>query len=33
MSIDKNNHLREVLDTHKMCHVQNFVNKVKKRRE
>lgn len=29
MSIDKNNHLREVLDTHKMCHVQNFVNKVK----
>lgn len=33
MSIDKNEHLREVLDTHKMCHVQDFVNKVKKRRE
>ena len=33
MSIDKNNHLREVLDTHKMCHVQDFVDKVKQRRE
>ena len=33
MSFDKNKHLREVLDTHKMCHVQDFVNKVKKRRE
>ena len=33
MSFDKNKHLREVLDTHKMCHVQNFVNKVKNRRE
>lgn len=32
MSFDKNKHLREVLDTHKMCHVQDFVNKVKKRR-
>lgn len=30
MSIEKNNHLREVLDTHKMCHVQDFVDKVKK---
>ena len=28
MSFDKNKHLREVLDTHKMCHVQDFVNKV-----
>lgn len=33
MSFDKNKHLGEVLDTHKMCHVQDFVNKVKKRRE
>lgn len=33
MSFDKNKHLREVLDTHKMCHVQDFVNKVKNRRE
>ncbi len=33
MAIDKNNHLREVLDTHKMHHVQDFVNKVKNRRE
>lgn len=33
MAIDKNNHLREVLDTHKMRHVQNFVNKVKNRRD
>lgn len=33
MSFDENKHLREVLDTHKMCHVQEFVNKVKKRRE
>lgn len=33
MSFDNNKHLREVLDTHKMCHVQDFVNKVKKRRE
>lgn len=33
MSFDKNKHLREVLDTHKMCHVQDFVNKVKSRRE
>ena len=33
MSIDKNKHLKEVLDTHKMCHVQDFVNKVKNRRE
>ena len=33
MSIEKNNHLREVLDTHKMCHVQDFVDKVKQRRE
>lgn len=33
MSFDKNKHLREVLDTHKMHHVQNFVNKVKNRRE
>ena len=33
MSIEKNNHLREVLDTHKMCHVQDLVDKVKQRRE
>lgn len=33
MSLDKNEHLREVLDTHKMCHIQNFVDKVKRRRE
>ena len=33
MNFDKNKHLREVLDTHKMCHIQNFVNKVKNRRE
>ncbi|MCE8952368.1 nucleotidyltransferase family protein [Bacteroides thetaiotaomicron] len=33
MEIDKNNHLKEVLDTHKMYHVQDFVNKVKTRRE
>lgn len=33
MSFDENKYLREVLDTHKMCHVQEFVNKVKKRRE
>lgn len=33
MSFDKNKHLREVLETHKMCHVQDFVDKVKKRRE
>lgn len=33
MSFDNNKHLKEVLDTHKMCHVQDFVNKVKKRRE
>lgn len=33
MSIDKNKHLREVLDTHKMHHVQDFVDKVKARRE
>lgn len=25
MSFDKNKHLREVLDTHKMHHVQEFV--------
>ena len=29
MSFDKNKHLREVLDTHKMHHVQEFVDKVK----
>lgn len=29
MSFDKNKHLREVLETHKMCHVQDFVDKVK----
>ena len=33
MNFDENKHLREVLDTHKMCHVQDFVNKVKNRRE
>lgn len=33
MEIDKNEHLREVLDTHKMHHVQDFVDKVKNRRE
>ena len=33
MNFDKNKHLREVLDTHKMCHIQDFVNKVKNRRE
>lgn len=33
MSFDKNKHLREVLDTHKMHHVQEFVDKVKNRRE
>lgn len=33
MAIDKNSHLREVLDTHKMHHVQDFVNKVKNRRD
>lgn len=31
--LDKNKHLREVLDTHKMHHVQDFVDKVKARRE
>lgn len=30
MSFDKNKQLREVLETHKMCHVQDFVDKVKK---
>lgn len=29
MSIDKNAHLAEVLKTHKMSHVQDFVNRVK----
>ena len=33
MSFDKNKHLRDVLDTHRMSHVQDFVNKVKNRRE
>ena len=33
MAIDKNSHLKEVLDTHKMHHVQDFVDKVKNRRE
>ncbi len=33
MAIDKNNYLKEVLDTHKMRHVQAFVDKVKNRRE
>ncbi len=33
MNFDKNIHLREVLDTHKMHHVQDFVDKVKNRRE
>lgn len=33
MSFNKDEHLREVLDTHRMCHIQNFVNKVKNRRE
>ncbi len=33
MSFDKNKHLKEVLETHKMHHVQDFVNKVKRRRE
>lgn len=33
MQIDKNNYLKEVLDTHKMRHVQEFVDKVKDRRE
>lgn len=33
MNFDKNQHLKEVLDTHKMCHVQDFVDKVKHRRE
>lgn len=31
--MNKNNHLKEVLDTHKMCHVQDFVDKVKNRRK
>ena len=33
MSIDKNSHLKEVLDTHRMCHVQAFVDKFISRRE
>ena len=33
MSIDKNSYLKDVLDTHKMCHVQAFVDKFKSRRE
>lgn len=33
MSFDKNKHLKDVLDTHRMRHVQDFVNKVKSRRE
>lgn len=33
MSFDKNKHLREVLDTHRMCHVQDFVDKVNRRRD
>ncbi len=33
MSFDKDKHLSEVLNTHKMHHVQDFVNKVKNRRE
>lgn len=33
MSFDINEHLKEVLDTHKMSHVEEFVNKVKNRRE
>ncbi len=31
--MDKNKHLKEVLDTHKMHHVQDFVDKVKNRRD
>lgn len=33
MSINKNSHLKEVLDTHRMCHVQAFVDKFISRRE
>lgn len=33
MTFNENKHLREVLYTHKMHHVQDFVNKVKNRRE
>ncbi len=33
MSFDNDKHLSEVLNTHKMHHVQDFVNKVKNRRE
>lgn len=33
MNINKNNYLKEVLDTHKMFHVQDFVDKVKLRRD
>lgn len=33
MSFDKNQHLKEVLVTHKMCHIQDFVDKVKSRSE
>lgn len=33
MEIDKNSYLGEVLDTHRMCHVQDFIDKVKNRRD
>lgn len=33
MCYDKNRHLKEVLDTHKMHHIQDFVDKVNNRRE
>lgn len=33
MAFDNNKHLQEVLDTHKMKHIQSFVDKVSKKRE
>ena len=33
MAIDKNKHLNEVLETHKLSHVQDFLNKMKSRKE
>lgn len=33
MSIDKNKYLKDVLQTHKLHHIQKFVDKVRAKRE
>ena len=33
MSFDKNQHLKEVLDAHKMCHVKDLLDIVKRCRD